>query len=313
MKNMKIAAAVVVAAMMLAGCGTSKTASTASGASTSEAVSVASQAESASNEIAYDSAPTTSETTSTADDFTTFVTLGNYKGLTIVAPEGTVTANGMTVNIDYKGTIDGTAFDGGTAQGQNLKLGSGSFIDGFEDQLVGHKKGDQVTVTVTFPSDYGVESLNGKEAQFACTINEVYEQTTDEAMQSLVQESKMEQYPQDLIDSWTNYFESQYESAAKQAGQSVKDYMNSIGYTEEMMNYNVKTYAKTEVVARAMMKAEGITTDSQEYRDAQDTALGSYGLSSLSEATSSGIGDQAIQYLTEYQLAANIIEKYAAK
>lgn len=242
----------------------------------------------------------------------TLVTLGTYKGLTLVAPEGTVTANGMTVNLDYKGTIDGTAFDGGTAQGQNLKLGSGSFIDGFEDQLVGHKKGDQVTVTVTFPEDYGVDSLNGKEAQFDCTINEIYEQTADEAMQTLISESKVKAYPQDLIDSWTRYFQNQYQQAADQAGQSVEDYMKSIGYTDEMTQANVKNYAKGELVARAVMKAEGITEDSQEYKDAQDKVLAMYGVSSLSDASSMGLDDTGARFMTEYEVLVNVIQENAA-
>ncbi|MGP1589928.1 trigger factor [Oribacterium sp. oral taxon 102] len=80
---------------------------------------------------------------------------------------------GDTVNIDYVGTIDGVAFDGGTASGYDLKLGSGSFIDGFEGQLFGRRKGDKVTVKVTFPEDYGKAELAGKPAEFEVTVNAV--------------------------------------------------------------------------------------------------------------------------------------------
>lgn len=85
--------------------------------------------------------------------------------------------NGDTVNIDYVGSIDGVEFDGGNTQGMgaDLVIGSGSYIDDFEEQLIGSHPGDQVDVYVTFPEDYGVEDLNGKEALFQVTVNGIYE------------------------------------------------------------------------------------------------------------------------------------------
>lgn len=82
--------------------------------------------------------------------------------------------DGDTVNIDYVGKIDGTAFDGGSTNGQgtDLVIGSGSYIDDFEDQLVGAHPGDEVEVTVTFPDDYSAADLAGKEAVFDVTVNE---------------------------------------------------------------------------------------------------------------------------------------------
>ena len=81
--------------------------------------------------------------------------------------------NGDTVVIDFEGKVDGVAFDGGTAQNHSLELGSGSFIPGYGEQLVGHKAGETVEVTVTFPEDYQAEDLAGKEAVFTTTIHEV--------------------------------------------------------------------------------------------------------------------------------------------
>jgi trigger factor len=75
--------------------------------------------------------------------------------------------------IDFAGTIDGVAFDGGSGNDFNLNLGSGQFIPGFEDQLVGSKAGDQVDVKVTFPADYHAAELAGKDAVFAVTVKEV--------------------------------------------------------------------------------------------------------------------------------------------
>jgi len=81
--------------------------------------------------------------------------------------------DGDTVNIDYSGSMDGVKFDGGTDAGHNLKLGTNSFIEGFEEQLIGKSAEDEVDVIVTFPEDYHAEQLSGKEAVFAVKINEV--------------------------------------------------------------------------------------------------------------------------------------------
>jgi trigger factor len=75
--------------------------------------------------------------------------------------------------MDYRGTIDGEAFAGGEARDQLIELGSGRLVPGFEEQLVGAKAGDERTVTITFPDDYGAEELRGKDAEFAVTVNEV--------------------------------------------------------------------------------------------------------------------------------------------
>lgn len=86
-------------------------------------------------------------------------------------------ADGDTVNIDYVGSIDGVEFEGGNTQGNgtDLTIGSGLYIDDFEDQLIGSHPGDQVNVYATFPEDYGKEDLNGKEALFQVTINGIYQ------------------------------------------------------------------------------------------------------------------------------------------
>lgn len=87
--------------------------------------------------------------------------------------EGAKAANGNVVVIDFKGSIDGVLFDGGTAERFRLELGSGQFIDGFEAQLVGLKAGDEKVVKVSFPADYGSANLAGKPADFEVKIHEV--------------------------------------------------------------------------------------------------------------------------------------------
>ncbi|GFI22852.1 trigger factor [Lachnospiraceae bacterium] len=84
-------------------------------------------------------------------------------------------ADGDEVNIDFVGTVDGVEFEGGNSNGEgyDLTIGSGSFVDDFEQQLIGHKPGEEVTVEVTFPADYDGEDVAGKDASFAVTINSI--------------------------------------------------------------------------------------------------------------------------------------------
>lgn len=127
------------------------------------------------------------------------VTLGDYKGITVDKQDRTISdadvdaeltkkqesqaelvlkedgaaEKGDTLTIDYVGTVDGKEFDGGSAKNYALELGSNSFIPGFEDQLIGAKAGDEVTVKVTFPEDYQAKDLAGKDAEFKTTVHEI--------------------------------------------------------------------------------------------------------------------------------------------
>ncbi|WOF42446.1 trigger factor [Sphingopyxis indica] len=89
------------------------------------------------------------------------------------APKTKKAATGDQVIIDFAGSVDGTPFDGGTGEDMAVEIGSGQLIPGFEDQLVGVKAGDEKTVKVTFPEEYPVENLKGKDAEFAVTVKTV--------------------------------------------------------------------------------------------------------------------------------------------
>ena len=110
---------------------------------------------------------------------------------------GRPAADGDTVNIDYAGSVDGVAFSGGTYSGYSLKLGSGTFIDGFEDQIVGHNVGDTFDVKVTFPDGYSDSTdadgntlvLSGKEAVFSVTLNGISEEVLPELTDAWVDET----------------------------------------------------------------------------------------------------------------------------
>lgn len=134
------------------------------------------------------------------------VKLGEYKGMEVPAQDTTVTdadvddaletkrqqqaelvlkedkpaEKGDTVVIDYKGSVDGEEFDGGSAENYSLELGSGSFIPGFEDQLIGHNADEDVDVNVTFPEDYHAKNLAGKDALFKVKIHEIKEKQLPE-------------------------------------------------------------------------------------------------------------------------------------
>lgn len=105
----------------------------------------------------------------------------------LVVKDGEV-AEGDVANIDFKGFVDGEAFEGGEAEGHDLEIGSGTFIPGFEEQLVGLKAGDEKDVKVTFPEEYQAEELQGKEATFEVKVNEVKEKETSEFNDDFVKE-----------------------------------------------------------------------------------------------------------------------------
>lgn len=132
-------------------------------------------------------------------------------------------ANGDTVVIDFVGTVDGVEFDGGKGDNFSLELGSGQFVPGFEDQLVGHAAGETVEVNVTFPEDYQATDLASKDAKFVTTIHEVKEKEVpalddelakdiDEDVETL--DELKEKYRKELAESKETAFDDAVESAA---------------------------------------------------------------------------------------------------
>lgn len=155
------------------------------------------------------------------------VTLGEYKGVTVEKAETTVSAKEVSeklaaeleknarvvevereikkddiATIDFVGSVDGVEFEGGKGEDYPLTIGSGTFIPGFEDQLIGHKAGETVDVKVTFPENYGAKDLAGKEALFVTTIKAVKEKqvpAADDEFASEVSEfDTLDEYKKDL-------------------------------------------------------------------------------------------------------------------
>lgn len=172
--------------------------------------------------------------------------------------------DGDKVNIDYVGSVDGVEFSGGNTNGEgtDLEIGSNSYVDDFETQLIGHKIGDKVSVNVTFPADYSSADLAGKDAVFEVVINGIYvtPEFTDEFVKENLSEnaSTVAEYKEYLkktnydknLDTWlekyllenttvksypTKYF-NHLKSIKKYEDQMSVDYMNSLyssmGYTQ---------------------------------------------------------------------------------
>ena len=130
---------------------------------------------------------------------TDYVTVCDYSALKIPKKEVKVSDSDVQTEIDtilssydYKGMVDGKEFDGGTASGASLKIGSGTFIDGFEDQLIGKMPGETVQVKVTFPKDYQGKEVAGKDAVFETTINYIDE--TPKLTDKFVKEKLSDRY-----------------------------------------------------------------------------------------------------------------------
>lgn len=142
-----------------------------------------------------------------------------------VESDKTVVENGDVANIDYEGLLDGEAFDGGTAQDYDLEIGSGSFIDGFEDGLIGAEVGKETYLNLTFPEDYGNSDLAGKEVVFKVTVNAIkekqditYDTLTDEYVTYLSDKlGASYETVNDLTSDIRTYLEEQANSSRTQA------------------------------------------------------------------------------------------------
>jgi len=125
----------------------------------------------------------------TEKDIDNSINLLRNQNATLVVKEGEA-KKGDTVVLDFVGKIDGVAFDGGSAENHELELGSGQFIPGFEDQLIGTKAGDKKNVNVKFPENY-TEELKGKDATFECVVHEVKEKKLPEINEEFIADIKI--------------------------------------------------------------------------------------------------------------------------
>ncbi len=265
----------------------------------------------------------------------------------VLLPDDTLIETGMVANIDYEGTIDGVAFDGGSYEGYDLEIGSGSFVEGFEEQLVGHKKGDQFDITVTFPDDY-YDELAGKEAVFAITVNEVkqiLEEPTDEwaalytdydtaeayldnvkddltnlynsgsesqvrsqAWEQVVGNASFFQYPKDLYDLfYENTYQSLVVEGAQEAGMTEEEYRASWGIDDDYVAMVTKDALRQELAARYVLMKEGVETDGAEVDAAMDELLTLYGYGNVEDIAATESRKFSFRNSARSYLAAGLI------
>ncbi len=122
---------------------------------------------------------------------------------------------GDTTVIDFEGFVDGVAFEGGKGENFNLELGSGNFIPGFEEQLVGHNTEEEFTITVTFPEEYHSEELKGKESQFKITIHEIktkeLPELDDEFVKDVSDKDTLDEYKEEVKETIAKRLEAEAE------------------------------------------------------------------------------------------------------
>ena len=123
----------------------------------------------------------------------------------LVTVEDRAAENGDTAVIDFEGFVDGEAFEGGKSEGYNLSLGSGNFIPGFEEQIVGHKAGEEFSIFVNFPEEYQAEKLQGKEAEFKIVLHEIktkeLPEVDDEFVQDVSDKETLDEYKEELRET----------------------------------------------------------------------------------------------------------------
>ncbi len=216
------------------------------------------------------------------------VVLGEYKGLEIPKFDAEVTdedvekaladeqkknarqievtdrpvEDGDTVTLDYAGTIDGVAFDGGTAEDAPLKIGSDTFIPGFEEQLVGVSIGEDKDVVVTFPENYNAKELAGKEAVFACKIKKIQKEELpeldDEFAQDVSEFDTLDEYKEDLRKNLLKRKEDQAKTSRENATVEKLVAATEIDVPDAMKNYEAENMFEEYA---QQLQSQGIPVD----------------------------------------------------
>lgn len=300
-----------------------------------------------------------------------FMTAGNYLGVEVSEADVTATEeaidsqvasnlsyyplvytnadktveDGDTVNLDYSGSIDGVVFDGGTAEAYDLVIGSGSFIDDFEEQLIGLHIGDESEVEVTFPEDYHSEDLAGKDAVFAVKINSisrVLTEVTDEwleenadgvseaeyresvkeeleksnlaafSMNNFCMSVEFSQFPKDRIDQCFEMLVGYYDSYAAMYGYTFDQFLEAMGATVEDIKGEAENIVRYWLVYDYVCDKEGITAESDVYKKHLDTCLAMYGVTTLEELLEGGYGTEFdVDYTVKQMCVEEIINDNA--
>lgn len=230
---------------------------------------------------------------------------GNARAKTVDRPA----ALGDTTIIDFTGYLDGVAFEGGAGSDYPLVLGSGSFIPGFEEQLVGAAAGEDVTVNVTFPEQYPAENLAGKATVFQVKVKSVQimeavplteqereqlrmraqqekknyadQMIEDEVLSRILAEAEME-IPEAMLKSEVNICMNQFVSEISSKGMDIDSYCQRIGKTQQQMAVEMEPLATRRIQLRlvlsAIAEAEAIDASEEEVEARWDEMAAGYGV-----------------------------------
>ncbi len=228
--------------------------------------------------------------------------------------------NGDTVNLDYSGSVDGVKFDGGTAQGQTLTIGSGQFIPGFEEQMVGMAVGEEKDIEVTFPEEYHAEQLAGKKAVFAVKVNgiqvkelpalddefakDVSEYDTLEALREAKRKELLEQAEKNAkIEKENDVVRKAVENATVEipdamVERQIDSFLQDLGYRLQMQGISLEDYLKytnSEISAlRDQYRADAAL------RVKSQLVLEAIGKAEAIEATPEEISDKVAEYAKQF-------------
>lgn len=254
-------------------------------------------------------------------------------------------ADGDTVLINYEGKLDGVAFEGGTAEKQTLTLGSDTFIDGFEDAIIGHMPGETFDIDVTFPENYGNEELNGKAVVFTIVFHAIVPtEITDEIATALVGKEitvaeykeqvredlevsnqqtaeadyenavyaaflsncKMEKYPEDELEKWITIVEDSYAMYAAYYGMETDEFISMYyGTTSEEM---AKEQILFKYATEFVAEEEGLVLTLEEYEEIASTEAVNYGYESLEAYEASYEEYYGEGYLQSFILQNKVME-----
>lgn len=258
---------------------------------------------------------------------------------TTIVTEGTV-ADGDTVDISFVGTVDGVAFDGGTAENQELVIGSGTYIDGFEEGIVGKEIGSTFDINVTFPDDYSSTDLAGKDAVFSITVNSVnipvLSDFTDEWVTSISEEvlgealtttaefeksvasflildkvfsdSTLEDYDAEVYELMVADQLEYYENYAAEQGIELEYLLSVYGTSEEDLAASVLDTIKWQAIIFEIASLENITAD-EEYESTVLEEAVAAGYETVDEyLEGEEIPDYYLDYTRAYALYPKIVD-----
>lgn len=261
--------------------------------------------------------------------------------------EGTV-SDGDIANIDYVGKKDGVAFDGGTAAGYDLEIGSNSFIDGFESGLIGAEIGKTLDLNLTFPEDYGNEELNGADVVFTVTVNYVqstagvepkdiykdlgfktqkqYENDVKERaieeyfLDLVVSKSKIKEYPDETVKTLETQIKDALENnISSYYGMSLESYviqngMTMIEFENDLLNNQIKPLIENTMPLYAILDKEGVKVTKKDIDAKLKELVEEYknsGTSVDAETLKKSVGEYSIENLAVEEKALEIIKENA--